>query len=411
VIIPLPLFRARRANPSLVINGVDILLGLASQNIISFCYTDNTSDKADDLSIEIADPQRTWMLKYLPANAKKGIECTAGMIVYDWAFPGDTRPFECGIFYINHVGFKGPPNVVSVKATSIPPNGVKSTKKFKSWENTNLKSIAGEIASKNGLTLFYDTKEDPQIKRTDQSDKSDLEYLRDRCKESKLSLKVHKKQLIIYSEEEYEARPPAFTLTYGASNILDYDFNSKSDDTYKKCKNKFDNPETGKITETEFDPSINGGTIAEGTYAELNLNENPEYEPDVQKGSTTLMLMESAQNYHYIGTGIHEELVSPRKLEDADFFNTDPGANKGKGAGGQKNSTKKCKAKLREKNKKEHQCSFKVHGNIEYLSGLCCETLGFGIFDKKWFIESSIHDIANGGYSTNLKLRGALKGY
>jgi hypothetical protein len=318
------------------------------------------------------------------------------MTVYDWAFPGDTRSFECGIFWINHVNFKGPPNVVSIKATSIPPNGVKSTKKFKSWENTNLKNIAGEIAVNNGLTLFYDTKEDPQVKRTDQSDKSDLEYLRDRCKESKLSLKIHKKQLVIYSEEEYEAREPAFELVYGASNILDYDFNSKTDDIYKKCKNKFDNPETGKITETEFDPAMEDGTIPEGTYAEYNLNENPEYEPDVPKGSASLTLMESA---------------NPSQYQDLDFFNNDPGANKGKGKGGQKNSKKKNKAKLREKNKKEHQCSIKVNGNIEYLSGLCCQSIGFGIFDKKWFVESSIHDLGNGGYTTNLKLRGALKGY
>jgi hypothetical protein len=395
IMIPLPLFKARRASPSLIIGGQDILLGLASQNIISFCYTDSTSDKADDLSIELADPQRSWMLRYLPKDAKKGIECRASMTVYDWAFPGDTRIFECGIFWINNINFKGPPNNVSIKASSIPPNGVKSTKKFKSWENTSLKSIGGEIASNNGLTLFYDTKEDPQVKRTDQTDKSDLEYLRDRCKESKLSLKIHKKQLIIYSEEEYEAREPAFSLVYGASNILDYEFNSKTDDTYAKCKNKFDNPETGKITDTEFDPRNEGGTIAEGTEAILNLNENAEYEPDEQQG-TNLTLMESA---------------NPRELVDADYWNTDPGANKGKGKGGQKASTKKNEAKLREKNKKEHQCSFKINGNIEYLSGLCCQTIDFGIFDRKWFVESSIHDIGNGGYTTGLKLRGALKGY
>jgi hypothetical protein len=317
------------------------------------------------------------------------------MTVYDWAFPGDTRPFECGIFWINHINFKGPPNSVCIKASSVPPNGVKSTKKFKSWENTNLKSIAGEIASNNGLELFYDTKDDPQVKRTDQTDKSDLEYLRDRCKESKLSLKIHKKQLIVYSEEEYEAREPAFTLTYGADNILDYEFNSKTDDIYKKCTNKFDNPETGKITETEFDPSVDGGTIPEGTYAKLSLNENPEYKPDVQKGANLTLM----------------ELASSRELIDADFWNTDPGANKGKGSGGQENSKKKNKAKLREKNKKEHQGNFTVYGNIEYLSGLCCQTIGFGIFDKKWFIESSIHDIGSKGYITKLKLRGALKGY
>ena len=76
-------------------------------------------------------------------------------------------------------------------------------------------------------------------------------------------------------------------------------------------------------------------------------------------------------------------------------FDDLPGTNSGKGQGGKANSERKCKAKLREKNKKEHQCSIKVAGNIDMLSGLNIETWGFGIFDKKWFIESSQHDIGS----------------
>lgn len=368
---------ARRAYVSLVINGEDIMLGLASQNIKSFCYTDNTSDKADDLSICIADPERTWMLRYLP-TAKKGIECEAKIGIYDWAAPMNTRLFECGIFYINHVDFKGPPNQVDIKATSIPPNGVKHQKKYKSWENSNLKEISGQIASANNLTLFYDTQENPVVKRTDQVDKSDIEYLRDRCKEAKLSLKIHKKQLVVYSEEEYEARDPLFELVYGATNILEWGFNSKNEDTHSGAKNSYVNPETGKITETEFKPP----EPPEGTSSKLILNEGIENEPDDQGSSGNI-----------------------------DSWNDDPNVNKGKGKGGKKNSERKCKAKLREKNKKEHQCSIKTAGNIDYLSGLNIQTVGWGIFDRKWFIESSVHEVSSGGYTTDLKLRGALKGY
>jgi phage protein D len=45
------------------------------------------------------------------------------------------------------------------------------------------------------------------------------------------------------------------------------------------------------------------------------------------------------------------------------------------------------------------------------LSGLCVELQGFGMFDDKWFVESSTHEIGASGYTTNLKLRTALKGY
>lgn len=355
---------------------------------MTFSYTDSTSDKADDLTITIADTDRNWMMRYLP-KTKKGIECTASISIFDWAAPQDNRPFECGIFFINCVDFKGPPNVVSIKASSIPPNGVKGTKKYKSWENKDLKGISGEIASANNLTLFYDTKENPTVKRTDQKDKSDMEYLRDRCKEAKLNLKVHKKQLVIYSEEEYEAREPAFEVHYGASNILDWSFVSKLEDTFKEAENSYVDPETGKITKTKFSPD----EPPWGSDSRLILNEGNEYEPD-----------DPDPDRDHIDNRETELLTN-------DAWNNSPSANKGKGKGGNKNSERKCKAKLREKNKKENQSSIKVHGNISYLSGLNLQTVGWGIFDRKWFIESSVHNIAGGGYTTDLKLRGALKGY
>jgi phage protein D len=364
------------------------MLGLASQNILSFSYTDNTSDKADDLCVEVADPQRTWMTRFIPGDVKKGIECTASIRIEDWRAPMDTRPFECGIFFINSVHFAGPPNKVSIKASSIPPNGVKGTKKFKSWENTDLQGIAGEIAQANGLALFYDTQQNPRVKRTDQAEKSDLEYIRDRCKEAKLSMKIHKKQLVVYSEEEYEARPARFTFRYGASNILEFEFNTKNDDCYKSCTNCFTNPDTGAVTETKFtDEDI------EGTDAELWCNEGIEYEPDDDSMRNRMLV--PLEEFSTI----------------SNFRDDDPSNNKGKGKGGRKNSGRKAKAKLREKNKKEHQCKIKTVGNIDLLSGLNVQTEGFGIFDKKWFIESSHHEIASGGYTTDLSLRGTLKGY
>lgn len=389
LILPLPILEARRIKISLAINGKDVLLGLASQSILSFCYTDNTSDKADDLSISIADPDRTWMLRYMPSDIKKGVECQASMTIFHWGAPDDSRKLECGIFWINHVGFKGPPNVVDIKATSIPPNGIKHQKKHRSWESSNLSSISGQIAKENGLTLVYDTKDNPTIQRTDQKDKSDLQYLRDMCKEEKLCLKIHKKQLIIYSEEEYEARPAAFELIYGKKYILDWDFNSQNEDTHDSAENSYVNPETGKLTKTKFKPEEGPEGIHDSALID---NSNPRYEPNDSAMSKLV-------------------IVRKEELWDVDNFQNDPALNKGKGKGGNKNSEKKCKAKLREKNKKEHQCSIKTFGNIDYLSGLTVQTIDWGIFDRKWFIESSVHDVGSGGYTTGLKLRGALKGY
>jgi uncharacterized protein len=396
--IIVPFLQGRSAQPSLVINGQDVLLGLDTKSLISFCYTDSTSDKADDLSVDIGDPNRTWMLRYLPADAKKGVECEASIKITNWLFPGDTRIFQCGKFWITDVGFKGPPNAVSVKCSSIPPNGAKNEKKHKSWEATTLKDTAGQIASQNELTLFYDTEQNPSVKRTDQVDKSDLEYLRERAKEAGLSMKIHNKQLVIYSEEEYEQREAAFILIYGQKQVLDYDFNSKLDDTYASSKNSYVNPETGKLTDYEFEPEEK----PHGTKAKLKHHEEPEIDPD----DPEMWDLVPPTVLHVARAGE----VTPY-LTDYNFTDDDASHNRGKGKGIQAASERKCKKKLREKNKKEQQCSFTVFGNIEYLSGLCCQTQGFGIFDTKWFIDNSTHDLTASGYTTKLSLRKALKGY
>lgn len=384
------IFESRSARGSLVINGVDILAGLAQQNIVGFTYTDSTSDKADDLKIEVADPLRIWMQQYLP---KKGIECDAYIIVHNWAFPGDNRPFHCGHFWIDKLALKGPPNKVSITASSIPVTaGIKNQKKHKSWESSDLKGIAGEIAAKNQLTLAYDTKTNPKVKRTDQVDKSDLEYLRDRVKEASLSLKIHNKQLVIYSEEEYEAREAVFTIVYGQSHIVEYDFESKADDTYAKAKNSYLNPETGKLNETEFAAS----SKPDGSEEYLLLNEKPEYDPDSESDT---------------GAEVSGRSVPTPEVGSSDFVDYQPDLQKdaGKGAGGK--SSRKVKAKLREKNKKEKTSNMTVFGNPLYLSGLNVQLQGFGIFDAKWFIETSTHEIAGSGYTTKLKYRQTLKGY
>jgi hypothetical protein len=390
VALVLPVLKARQAKPALIIGGVDILLGLASQTILQFTYTDNTSDQADDISVSIADPTRSWMQRYLP---QKGMECQASISISDWNAPFDNRTLRCGTFFVDNVSFRWPPNVVSVRAVSIPTNtGLKNEKRTKSWENMDLQSIAGEVAGKNNLTAVYDTKINPMVKRTDQVEKADIQYIRERAKESSLSVKIHDKKLIIYSEAEYEAKSAVFTLRYGADNILEGEFNSKSDDTYSSAENAYVNPETGKLTEAKFTP----GNPPEGVNSALKLNEKAEIRPD------------GAADMSYNQRMMRRPRV---KAENWDYMNDAAAQNAGKGEGVKEESLKKCQSKLREKNKKEYTGSIKTAGNLNYLSGINFQLIGFGIFDGKWACDSAVHDLGEGGYTTQLKLHKTLEGY
>ena len=322
------------------------------------------------------------MQNYLP---KKGLECEATIKVFNWMAPGDTREFSCGVMWVDEINLIGPPNIVTVRAVSIPVNtGFKTEKQYHFWEGQDLQSVAAEIAGLYGLTLVWDTTESPKLKRTDVVETAYSEYLRDRAKDEGLNMKVYNRQLIIYSEEAYEAKPAVYTLTYGLSQILNYTFTSRLNDTYKSAKNAYVSTASGKLIEGKYEPPYG----PEGTESILNINKRVD-EPEEEGGGDE---------------GGEELRASVKALGDTiDYSNENAAAAEA--------STKIAKNNLREKNKKEFEASIIVIGNPGYLSGLNIELIGWGNFDGKWFIRSTIHGIGENGYTTELQIRKALQGY
>jgi Bacteriophage probable baseplate hub protein len=370
---------ARHASGELSLGGIDILASLSSQNVIAFSYEDHTDDQGDSLIVEIADPSRSWMKDFLP---KKGSECTAKIKVYNWTTPGDSRTLDCGSFWLDEINYAGPPNVVAVKATSIPPDGIKGEQNNFGWENSSLRQVAEEKAAKHGLSVVWATKKAPPVEqRIDQNETPDLEFLRDRAKDQGLNVKLFNKQLIFYSEEEYEAQPGVFTITYGASSILSFAFASRLHDTYQRAEVSDVNPDTGNHIEGEFEDKDPASTKKGTTRHQERIEDDSEGgEGNGGDGG------EGRAGYPPYGVEID--------------LDSDPASTA--------RANEKAKHKLRAKNKREKTATFRMFGNPDYLSGLNAELVGFGIFDGKWFIESTVHEIGSNGYQTELKLHFAL---
>jgi uncharacterized protein len=374
---------ARYASGELSLGGIDILASLSSENVIAFSYEDHTDDQGDSLIVEIADPSRSWMKDYLP---KKGSECTAKVKVYNWTTPGDSRSLDCGSFWLDEISYAGPPNVVAVKATSIPPEGIKGEQQSYGWEETSLRQVAEEKAGKHDLTLVWATQKAPAVEaRIDQNETPDLEFLRDRAKDQGLNVKLFNKQLIFYSEEEYESRPAAFTITYGSSSILSFMFTSRLNDTYQKAEVSYVDPETGGHVEGEFEDTDPASTKKGTTRHTERVEDEGEGGGNGGNGG------DGGE-----GREAHPEYIGGDTID----YDPDPASNA--------KATEKAKHKLRAKNKREKTATIRTFGNPDYLSGLNVELVGFGIFDGKWFIESTVHEVGSNGYQTELKLHVAL---
>lgn len=364
----------RHARVSLLIEGRDYYPELAP-DLLSFSYSDNLG-QADDLQIELQDLDRQWITDSFPAKGAVTIE--AAIIPLHFPWPGAVQRLDCGTFQIDAITHKGPPNTVSIKGNSIPIKvTAKGENKLRAWEGKTLRQIAEDISSQNELTLDWDTQENPRFKRIDQNDQTDLEFLDAQCKEAGLIIKIKRDQIKIFSEKEYEQRPPAFTVRYGSDEILAWSFATKTADTAKEAEIEFLDPETGKVTRakaTDNDSKLKNAR-------KIRSYDNPKSDPD--------LLPDPRNPQPFVST-----FADPPPLIDADYHDNTPDKNAGKGAGLQAKATKKAQAKLREANKHRDTAQFEVIGNAEAESGLTVALENWGAFDGIYFLESVRHRTA-----------------
>lgn len=148
--------------------GADIT-GDVSERLISLDITDTVDETSDSLSITLADAEGTLAL---PASGAK-LEVSLGY---------DGQNQRVGSFVVDDVGIEGPPDVVSVQASSTPfvtdrGGGGKAaftSRKSRSFEGKTLGEIVQTVASDCGLSPVVDSElssiQVPHVAQIDESD-------------------------------------------------------------------------------------------------------------------------------------------------------------------------------------------------------------------------------------------------
>ena len=220
---------------------------------------------------------------------------------------------------------------------------MRQEQKTKAWENVKLSVIADDIAKKNGLSLFWDSPNDPLFERRDQVEMSDLGFLQKLCRDYGIGIKVTDTQLVCYDEETYEAKAAVGTLSFGDKRIKSYRFQTKTRGIYKGAKLQYHHP----VKDEKFEVYKKGN--AQGTGQDLVINQKADSLADAEK-------------------------LAEKKLHDA--------------------------------NKKETTGSISLVGDMRFLGGSNVQISGWGKFDGKYFIEKATHNVSKGsGYETSLELR------
>lgn len=335
----------RSARLQVIYEKTDISVDL-HPHLLGWTYTDNLTGQADDLQITVEDIEQRWSGNWMP-DVTATLEAT--IIQKSWNQEGKEESLPLGSFEVAEIEVNHPPSTVTIKGISIPESsGLRGEKKNKAWEKTKLSVLAGEKAAGAGLSLFYDTGEDPSYDRIEQTEETDLVFLSRLCNDAGLCLKVAGTKLVVFDEAKYESAAPITTLKRSQSEIKSYRGRTTSVGLYRACKvNYFSAEEKLNISAT-FAP------------------------PNAPKTGRTLMVKERVAS-----------VAEAQRL---------------------------AKKKLREANKEAMQVSLTITGDLRFVAGVTVMLSEFGAFDGKYIVTQAKHSQQN-GYETNLELRRCLEGY
>lgn len=336
---------ARRARLQLTYDGVDISTDIQA-HLINWTYTDNMSGQADDLQVNLEDREQLWSGPWFP---DKGATLKTKVIRENWEQDGQKDELSFGLFEIDEIEINSPPSTVTIKAISVPEScSLRGENKNRAWEKTKLSVISKDITHGAGLKLFFDTDDDPEYDRIEQTEQSDLEFLQKTCADAGLALKVSDAQVIIFDEAKYEQQDSIETIIKGQARIKSYRARTTLSGLYKSCRVDYHDTEKKEGIKYEFTP------------------------PNPPKTGRVLV--------------VNERVKSVAEAE------------------------RLAKKKLREANKDGTTFSLTLMGDIKYLAGLTVNLSGWGAFDGKYIITQATHG-QQSGYEVKLELRKCLEGY
>lgn len=353
--------KARRTSACVTFDGTDIT-GDIRPYLTSLTYVDNEEDAGDDLTLVLADPAKRergvtsggiWLRSWAGAAMRMSAQArriSAVIRQENREDDGDTRELPCGEFELDTVSFSGPPVTLTMKATSLPyASPIRQTVKSKAWEDYTLSGIASEIAEKAGMTALYDCPEDPHFERLEQYKESDIRFLAVLAHNHGISLKVTDGQIVLFSQEAYEAAGSVREIAFGEREIASFSLETKEKGTqYASAVVTYTDPETGEaVTATVKDPDA--------------------------KTEQVLRLTERVDS---VGDAL-----------------------------------RLAAAKMRYYNKFEKTGTFTLAGDPGLLAGLNVTLSGFGEFSGKYAISRAVHTVDGNGYRTSITVRNIITRY
>lgn len=297
--------RARRAFIDVDYEHVSITDAIEG-SVKTFTYTDVASGESDAISLSLQDRERKWMGNWAP---EEGDHISASAIFQDWDGEGDIWEIYCGSFEVDDISLDGPPPACTIGAVSIPRStAFNEEERTKNWEEITVKEIAEEIASRAGISLFYEA-EEISVTSIEQDKQTDCKFLYSVCEKYGLAMKVFAEKIVIFDEAAYESAKPVTELNY-EDFAAGYRYKSKLEGTYTGAKIAYSDPITGE----DHIVTVGGGDRIK------EINEEADSAADAQKKAVAALNNANKKGTTFSGTvKAKKELLASRCISISGF--------------------------------------------------------------------------------------------
>ena len=340
----------KRASWAVQVEGVDITEQL-NTDLISLTVTDNEEDEADDLNITVQDKDGKW-LKWLDDSVQAAADTKAlrfGVWIGSLDSDGKISQQKSGTFTLDSITHAGPPSKATIKGTSLSfGGGIRDEKRSKSWEGYTLEGIARDIAVRAKMTMMYCSDETIYYPAQEQSDETDIAFLKRLCQNAGMALKCIDNKIVVFDKDHYGSASPIKVVSYADGSYTKWSLNTTSGDvTYDLCCVRYCDPAPGQLIE---------GVVYTDDYDKTETDHTQLVVTDVKVSSVAEALQ------------VAEE-------------------------------------RLKLRNQYEKTAQFTFPGDPTLMAGLTMYLTGFGYFDGKYMIKKCEHTISDSGYTTRVTLR------
>ncbi|MEX3690082.1 phage late control D family protein [Paraburkholderia sp. BR14263] len=232
-----------------------------SPYLLEAVYTDHIGGESDSVELELEDADRRWQNAWYPSF---GDTLTVSI-----GYEGQPL-LPCGVFEIDEIELKGPPDTVRVKALGAGVKRPVRTRAGRAYEDVTLADIAATIARRNKLTLRGKI-ETIRITRATQTWESDLTFLNRISAEYGYEFSVRGALLTFCKRSTLKAATSV--LVVGRADLISYQFHDKVHSIFLASTVTYHDPHAKRTRRKRVsDPSSKLSAYDHYSADELNLN-------------------------------------------------------------------------------------------------------------------------------------------